>query len=74
MDFLVLHLKKIIDCISFPLLIIFNKSVLEGVVPSQLKVAKVIPILKTGDKTKLINYRPISILLTLSKVLERLNV
>ena len=65
-------LKKIIDVISFPLSKIFNKSVLEGVVLSQLKIAKVIPIFKTGDKTKLINYRPISIFPTLSKVLERL--
>ena len=65
-------LKKIIDCISFPLSKIFNKSVLESVVPSQLKIAKVIPIFKTDDKTKLINYRPISNLPTLSKVMERL--
>ena len=36
-------LKKIIDCISFPLSKIFNKSVLESVAPSKLKIAKVIP-------------------------------
>ena len=63
MDFLVLY---------FPLSKIFNKSVFEGVVPSQLKIAKVIPIFKTGDKTKLINYKSISILPTLSTLLERL--
>ena len=72
MDFLVLYFKKIVDYFSFPLSKIFNKSVLEGFVPSQLKIAKVIPIFIPGDKTKLINYRPISILPTISKVLERL--
>lgn len=35
------------------------------------KIAKIIPIFKAGDKNDIINYRPISILPTLSKILER---
>lgn len=35
------------------------------------KIAKIIPIYKSGDKNDIQNYRPISVLPTLSKVLER---
>ena len=65
-------LKSFVDCISLPLSKIFNKSIRLGIVPQKLKIAKVVPIYKAGDKTKLINYRPISILPSLSKILERL--
>jgi len=34
----------------------------QGNVPSQLKIAKVIPVFKKGDKTKIENYRSISLL------------
>ena len=37
-----------------------------------MKNAKVIPLFKTGSKTELSNYRPISLLSCLSKVLEKL--
>ena len=40
--------------------------------PGNLKTAKVIPIFKSGDNTVLNNYRPISILPAISKVLEKL--
>jgi hypothetical protein len=65
-------LTRIISYTSLPLSVIFNKSVLTGTVPQHFKIAKVIPIFKAGDNTKLINYRPISLLSTFSKVLERL--
>jgi hypothetical protein len=42
-----------------------------GVVPSQLKIAKVIPIFKSGDQAALDNYRPISLLSNFSKILEK---
>ena len=40
--------------------------------PDSLKIAKVAPIFKSGDKGNVSNYRPISILPVFSKVLERI--
>ena len=56
--------------LSFPLKIIFNKSLKSGTFPSLWKIADVIPIHKGGTKTAMENYRGISILPTLSKVFE----
>jgi len=41
-------------------------------VPSEWKVAKVIPLYKSGSLTEIDNYRTISILPTLSKILEKI--
>ena len=51
---------------------IFNICLKQGTVPDNLKVARVTPIFKNGDKDDLSNYRPISILPVCSKVLERI--
>ena len=50
---------------------IINKSFETGVFPDSLKLAKVIPIYKSGDKTLLSNYRPISILNSFSNFLKK---
>ena len=42
-----------------------------GVFPSILKIAKVIPVFKAGDKGKVSNCRPISLLSVFSKILEK---
>ena len=65
-------LKLIIPYIINPLVHIFNISLLSGVFPSDMKIAKVIPILKKDDSTLLSNYRPVSILSSFSKILERI--
>ena len=43
----------------------------QGIVPSQLKIAKVIPVFKKGDKTRIENDRPISLLSIFDKVFFR---
>jgi hypothetical protein len=64
--------KACIDLIALPLSTIFNKSISTGIVPNQLKIAKVIPVFEADDRCQFINYRPISILPCFSKVLEKL--
>ena len=65
-------LKMIMNEIAPILSHIFNRSLLSGIVPSQLKIAKVNPIFKSGDKQMFSNYRPISILPSISKILENI--
>ena len=60
-----------IDKISFPLAHIFNLSLLTGIVPYNMKIARIIPIFKNGDANLLNNYRPISLLPAFSKLLEK---
>ena len=60
------------NVISNPLCIIFNKSFQEGMFPNMLKTANIFPIYKADSKLKACNYRPISILPILSKILEKL--
>ena len=50
---------------------LINESIDEGIFPTCLKTANVIPIFKKGDLTNLNNYRPISLLPVLSKVFEK---
>ena len=64
-------LKEIKHEIIKPVTLIINQCILTAVFPDKLKIAKVIPIHKKDDKTQLENYRPISILPAISKVIER---
>ena len=50
---------------------IINMSLIRGVVPRAWKRARVVPIFKSGDISSLNNYRPISILPIVSKIVER---
>ena len=65
-------IKSIIHVLVKPLTHIINLSFRTGVVPRKLKIAKIIPVYKNGDKSLPINYRPISLLPTFSKILEKL--
>ena len=51
---------------------IFNLSIKQGVCPSDFKLAKVKPLHKKGCKLEPGNYRPISILPSISKVMEKI--
>ena len=64
-------IKKIKNEISKSLTLIINQCIQKGIFPHKLKLAKVIPIFKSGDETLFNNYRPISILPSLSKIFER---
>jgi len=59
------------EFISEPLAELINCSMKSGIFPDKLKVAKVIPIFKTGDRSLINNYRPISILNAFSKIFEK---
>lgn len=64
--------KKCTDSIVTPLVHIFNLSLAVGIFPQCWKTAVVTPIYKSGNKSSPTNYRPISLLTTFSKLLEKL--
>ena len=64
-------LKCIAPSIIKPLTLIINQIMKTGVFPNKMKFAKVIPIYKKDDPTQVTNYRPISLLPVLSKVVEK---
>ena len=61
-----------VQLITILLVHIFHISCLTGYFPNILKIAKIQPIFKKDDEQDMKNYRPISILLILSKTLEKL--
>ena len=65
-------IKYGLNYILKPLTHIINRSLITGIVPSKLKIARVTPIFKNGSKHLFSNYRPISVLPVLSKVLEKI--
>ena len=63
-------LKVIKFHISKSLTIIINQMITGGIFPNAFKVAKIFPIFKKGDSSLLVNYRPISLLPTISKIFD----
>ena len=55
-----------------PLTIIINQSLLTGIVPDKIKVAKVLPQHKKDNTENMNNYRPVSLLNAFSKVFEKI--
>ena len=67
-----LHIAK--QCIQHyikTLTYLINSSFVCGIFPNELKLAKVIPIFKNGDKQDISNYKPISILSFFSQIFEK---
>ena len=64
--------KKVSDEIFVILKHVFNISLEKGVFPDKLKIVRVTPIFKKGNNTLVTNYRPISVLPSFSKLLERI--
>ena len=65
-------LKAIFPSIINALRIIFNKSMSSGEFPENMKLAIVKPLYKAKEKSEICNYRPISLLPVLSKILEKI--
>ena len=64
--------KDASEFIAHPLMLIYNSSLANGVFPDIWKLARVTPIYKSGPKTDVNNYRPISVISVFSRMLERL--
>ena len=64
-------LKNIQAEIVKPLTLIINQCFVTGIFPDELKIAKVIPLYKKGITYLLDNYRPISLLPCVSKIVEK---
>ena len=65
-------LKKIAIEISKPMTHIFNLSLQNGIFPNKLKRSRTVPVFKSGDAHLCDNYRPIALLSSLSKIIEKM--
>ena len=65
-------LKKSKSLLSYPISEIINISFETGKFPEVLKSAEIIPVLKRGHKTLPSNYRPISLISNVSKIIEKI--
>ena len=64
--------NQCIDNYVIPLTYVINMSLMEGIFPSELKLAKVVPIFKSGESDEVLNYRQISVLSFFSKIFEKI--
>lgn len=67
MNFIKRHKEVLIQ----PITHLINQSLSQSIVPSAWKMALVTPIFKSGERSDMDNYRPISILPVVSKILEK---
>ena len=65
-------LKFLSPALIKPLTLIINQSLVTGIFPTKLKIAKILPTFKKDDVTILDNYRPISLLTSTSKLFEKI--
>ena len=70
-----IQMSLVKQCLCYfikPLVHIYNVSFQTGIIPDMMKLAKIKPLFKKGDKQDIQNYRPISILSAFFKILEKL--
>ena len=65
-------LKKVAIEISTPLAHVFRLSLEQGIFPDRLKKSRIVPIHKAGSRASCDNYRPIALLSSISKILEKI--
>ena len=65
-------LKNCSESLFQPLCHLFNLSLSSSIIPIEWKIHRIIPIFKSGDRSSISNYRPISLLCNVSKVLEHI--
>ena len=63
-------LTELVDLVSKPLALLLNKTMNEGCIPQDWKMAYVSPIVKKGARNKAENYRPISLTSIVCKLME----
>lgn len=67
-----LFIKYCVRHLTKPLSLIYNLSLREGCFPLKWKASYVIPIFKSGDRSTVSNYRPISKISIFAKILEKI--
>jgi hypothetical protein len=67
-----LIVKRCLCYVIRPLVHIYNISLQTGIFPEMVKIAKIRPLFKKGDRQDMQNYRPISILTSFTKIFEKL--
>src|SRR3989442_7944668 len=55
-----------------PLMLLYNRSIDKNEIPEDWKKANISPIFKKGDKSKVENYRPVSLTVFYGKVMEKI--
>ena len=63
--------KDAASVLTKPILHIINLSIDQNLVPNDLKNARVVPLFKKNKRCEVGNYRPVSVLSVISKILER---
>ena len=58
--------------LASPIKHLFSQCTLQSYLPKQWKIHQIVPVFKSGDRSSVKNYQPISLLCCISKVLDRI--
>lgn len=64
-------IKMCVESIVWPIWLLFQKTFEMGIIPERLKMSRVVPVFKKGDKNDVSNYRIVAISSTILKIFER---